>query len=87
MNVIDLFCGAGGFSKGFEQAGFDVRYGIDLWRDAIVTYRHNFPKAVAVNQDITEISGSDILAATNLSAEDVDVIIGLIFRVPVWIQL
>lgn len=29
MNVIDLFCGCGGFSKGFEQAGFDVRLGID----------------------------------------------------------
>ena len=28
MNVIDLFCGCGGFSKGFEQAGFSVRLGM-----------------------------------------------------------
>ena len=27
--VIDLFCGIGGFSKGFEMAGFDVLFGID----------------------------------------------------------
>ena len=35
MNVIDLFCGCGGFSKGFEQAGFNVRLGIDIWQDAV----------------------------------------------------
>ncbi len=75
-NVIDLFCGCGGFSKGFQQAGFNVRYGIDLWNDAIVTYKHNFPDAVVMNNDITEVSGSDILSATGLQRDDVDVIIG-----------
>lgn len=75
-NIIDLFCGCGGFSKGFEQAGFEVRYGIDLWEDAIVTYKHNFPNAVAVNQDITTVTGADILASANMSADEVDVIIG-----------
>ena len=44
-NVIDLFCGCGGFSKGFEQAGFNVRYGVDLWKDATITYHQNFPDA------------------------------------------
>ena len=24
FNVIDLFCGCGGFSKGFEEAGFKI---------------------------------------------------------------
>lgn len=75
-NVIDLFCGCGGFSKGFEQAGFEVRYGIDLWEDAIITYKRNFPNAVAVNRDITQVTGADILAATDMSADEVDVIIG-----------
>ena len=45
MNVIDLFCGCGGFSKGFEQAGFNVRLGIDIWQDAVTTYKENFPNA------------------------------------------
>ena len=40
-NVIDLFCGCGGFSKGFQQAGFNIKYGIDLWNDAIITYKKN----------------------------------------------
>ena len=38
MNVIDLFCGCGGFSKGFEQAGFNIRLGLDVWEDAVKTY-------------------------------------------------
>jgi DNA (cytosine-5)-methyltransferase 1 len=75
-NVIDLFCGCGGFSKGFEQAGFNVRFGIDLWEDAITTYKLNFPNAVVLNEDITKITGEKILKKIHLSADDVDVIIG-----------
>ena len=76
MNVIDLFCGCGGFSKGFEQAGFDVRLGLDVWHDATVTYQHNFPKAKIMTDDITTLTGDDLLKAANLSASEVDVIIG-----------
>ena len=75
-NVIDLFCGAGGFSKGFEEAGFNIRFGIDFWNDATITYKHNFPNAVVLNEDITKITGKDILEATKMPAEEVDVIIG-----------
>ena len=76
MNVIDLFCGCGGFSKGFQQAGFNIVYGIDNWKDAIVTYKHNFPSAVVSNEDITNISGENILEATGLKTNEIDVIIG-----------
>lgn len=75
-NVIDLFCGCGGFSKGFQDAGFNVRFGIDMWNDAIVTYKKNFPKAVALNEDITKVTSSQILDMCNLSADEIDVIIG-----------
>lgn len=36
--IIDLFCGCGGLSKGFEQAGFEVKIAIDMWEDAVITY-------------------------------------------------
>ncbi len=75
-NVIDLFCGCGGFSKGFEEAGYNIRFGIDMWKDAIVTYNHNFPNAAVMNEDITKISGKDILKAAKLKKDEVDVIIG-----------
>ncbi|PJB00998.1 MAG: DNA cytosine methyltransferase [Ignavibacteria bacterium CG_4_9_14_3_um_filter_36_18] len=42
LTVIDLFCGAGGFSEGFRQAGFDIIMGIDSWHPAIATFNHNF---------------------------------------------
>ncbi len=75
-NVIDLFCGCGGFSKGFEEAGFNVRFGIDTWKDATVTYSRNFPDAAVLNDDITKVSGREILKLAGLRASEADVIIG-----------
>ena len=76
LNVIDLFCGAGGFSCGFAKAGFNIAVGIDLWKDATITYKHNHPHTAVLNKDITEIQPVELLAAANLTADDVDVIIG-----------
>lgn len=39
--VVDLFCGAGGLSSGFESVGFDVLHAVDNWEPAIATYRTN----------------------------------------------
>ena len=75
-NVIDLFCGCGGFSLGFEQAGFLIKSGIDLWSDATNTYQKNFPSAKVFNCDITEISGKKITEQSGILPDEVDVIIG-----------
>lgn len=40
--VIDFFCGAGGFSEGFRQMGFEIIEGYDHWKPAIDTFNHNF---------------------------------------------
>ncbi len=47
MKIIDLFCGIGGLSLGFEQAGFEVISAVDMWKDAIVTYNNNRKNKVA----------------------------------------
>lgn len=39
--LIDFFCGAGGFSEGFRQQGFEVVMGIDNWRPAVDTHNLN----------------------------------------------
>ena len=50
--IIDLFCGCGGLSRGFEMAGFEPKIAIDMWEDAVKTYNHNQTQAVAVCEDV-----------------------------------
>src|SRR5690606_6385340 len=54
--VVDLCCGAGGFSWGFLQAGFDIRLGVDHCRHALATYAKNIPGAKTLKADITDAS-------------------------------
>ena len=75
-NMIDLFCGCGGFSLGFQQAGFNVRLGIDLWRDALVTYSRNIPDSLVLNEDIINVNGDAIIKLLGLTCDDIDVIVG-----------
>lgn len=42
LRVIDFFCGAGGFSEGFRQLGYEIIYGFDHWKPAVDTFNHNF---------------------------------------------
>ena len=52
MTFVDLFCGAGGLSKGLEQAGLNGVCGLDWFEEAGRTYRRNFHHPF-VNGDIT----------------------------------
>ena len=40
-NVLDLFCGCGGLSKGFEMAGYNIVLGVDFNEPALKTYAYN----------------------------------------------
>lgn len=46
FSVIDLFSGAGGLSKGFEQAGFIIKAAFEKNNYARQTYTQNFPGVV-----------------------------------------
>ena len=39
LTCLDLFCGAGGLSKGFLDAGYDVVLGIDYDDAALKTFQ------------------------------------------------
>lgn len=52
--VVDLFCGAGGLSEGFRQAGYQILAGSDCDPDAMATYALNFPEARSLTGDIRE---------------------------------
>jgi DNA (cytosine-5)-methyltransferase 1 len=42
MAVVDLFCGCGGLSLGFQYAGFDIVRAFDNWDKAVNIYNANF---------------------------------------------
>ena len=73
-NVIDLFCGCGGLSLGFEQAGYDVLLGIDNWEDALVTFRHNHHGSETMCADLMNLNPVDV--EKKIGNKSVDVIIG-----------
>lgn len=73
LNTLDLFSGCGGFSFGFEQAGFNVLLGLDFEETAIKTFKLNHPNAKAVCADITQYSANDLLNEVN---SKIDVVIG-----------
>lgn len=42
INVVDIFCGCGGLSLGFQKAGFNIVRAFDNWDKAIDIYNSNF---------------------------------------------
>ena len=70
-NVVDLFCGCGGLSKGFDNTNRVKLVGaIDFDKAACETYQLNFPEARVICGDINTIS------VTESGFKNVDIIIG-----------
>src|SRR4051794_18961196 len=77
LKVMDLFCGTGGFSKGFERTGaYEVVYGIDVLPRSVATFGLNHADALAVTGDIREQSRRDVAEGLGLYRDAVDVVIG-----------
>lgn len=53
MTYVDLFCGAGGLSKGLELAGLEGICGLDFFTEACMTYNRNFNHPF-INGDIKD---------------------------------
>ena len=72
LEVLDLFCGAGGLSYGFKLAGFSIVGGVEWDKAAMETHSTNFKSKFEFCGDIKEISDETIIK----NLKDVDVIIG-----------
>ena len=59
--VVDLFSGAGGFSRGFKDCGFSTVLAVDNDDACGRSYKLNFPEALVLVEDVRDISGKDIL--------------------------
>ena len=75
FNVIDLFCGCGGLSYGFERAGFNILLGIDNDEKALETFELNHNEAKSICGDITTISYEKDIKPL-IGDKSIDVIIG-----------
>ena len=73
-NYIDLFSGAGGFSLGFDQAGFENVFSVEYDHEICDTYRYNFPSHHLIECDITKLDDDTILEI--VKNKHIDVVIG-----------
>jgi len=71
LGAIDLFCGVGGLSLGFEQAGIPVLASFDYWERALDVYNMNFAHKAA-KLDLSDVSA----AVKELRKLSADMIIG-----------
>jgi len=76
FNMIDLFCGCGGLSEGFQNQGFHSICGVDVNKPMIQSYIYNHPSSKAIVGDINAITADDILYETNYDKHDVHLIVG-----------
>lgn len=54
-NVCDFFCGGGGFSEGFRQAGMNVIFSLDSWKLATETHDINHSNHKCLHMNILDI--------------------------------
>ncbi len=77
LYCVDLFSGAGGLSKGFEDAGFEVILGVDHDDDALATFKLNHKKSTAMNVDLFDHNNISIITDfVKNKTDELDVLIG-----------
>ena len=74
--TIDLFCGAGGITEGFRQAGYECLYANDSMPEAIKTFELNHPEAWADRSNIEEVEPADVRRHLGLAKGQLDVLVG-----------
>ena len=75
FNVLDLFCGCGGLSKGFEEAGYNILIGVDFEQSALNTFNLNHEGAEGVRLDLSQKESFNKIDEL-LNGRTLDVIIG-----------
>lgn len=75
LNVIDLFCGCGGMSKGLTDAGLNVIAGIDIWDKAVQSYNKNYHHK-AYCADLTQLPPEKFNELYNKENKNVDILVG-----------
>lgn len=73
--VLDMFCGAGGLSKGFIDAGYEVVLGVDFDEAALETFKANHGDAKALKLNLFNDSEMELLIK-EAKQNKVDILVG-----------
>lgn len=76
LSSVDLFCGAGGITQGFRQAGYHCLYANDAMPEAIETFRHNHPDTLSECKSIEEVSATCLRETLGIQKGELDVLVG-----------
>lgn len=74
--LIDMFCGAGGLSHGFAQAGFFVIAGVDFDSDSITTFKANHPHSRGLVADLSKLSPKQLGEELDIKPGELDCLAG-----------
>ena len=64
LYAVDIFSGAGGLTTGLKAAGFRVVAGVEIEQHAISTFKVNHPETHIFKQDVTSVTGEDLVSET-----------------------
>lgn len=73
---VDLFAGVGGFSLGFEQAGFDVCAAVEIDPVHAAAHEFNFPNCKVIAKSVVGLSAAEIRDKAGIGHQTVDVVFG-----------
>ena len=73
ISAVDLFCGIGGLSYGFQKAGIKIKVGIDFDSTCRYAFETNC-KTKFIHEDITKVKSKDV--ASYFDANDIKILVG-----------
>lgn len=74
MRAVDFFCGAGGMTYGFRQAGIKVLAGIDNDIHCKETYEINNKDSIFILKDITKFNEEELMEYIDIEKNDDDMV-------------
>jgi len=76
VTVISLFAGCGGSSLGYKWAGYNELLAVDFEKNAVETFKLNFPDIPVWEKDIKQVIGKEILKFCKIKKGQLDVLDG-----------
>ena len=74
--VISTFAGCGGSSLGYSMAGYRELLAVEWEKNAVDTFKLNFPDVPVLHEDIAKVTVEDVLKRTGLKPGELDILDG-----------